>query len=77
MNKESNYIGYIMPYMSMGSLADGEMVSELNIALVIHKKALKYDQKQISRWITQICCGLSYLHLKEIIHRDINPNKLA
>ena len=63
--------------MSMGSLDDGEIVIRSIIFSVIYNKAEKYDEKQISSWITQICYGLSHLHFKKIIHRDVKPNKLA
>ena len=36
-----------------------------------------YTSEQINSWITQICLGLSYLHSKNIIHRNVKPSKLA
>ena len=77
MNDQSKNIGYVMPYMQNGSLEDSKMVSDLVILLVIHNEDVKYDEKQISSWTTQICRGLSHLHFKKIIHADTKPSKLA
>ena len=75
MDTESNCLGYIMPYMPIGSLHDSDIFFGKNYFSVIHDKSQKYDQKQIKSWITKICYGLSYLHGKKIIHRDIKPSK--
>ena len=75
MDDKSKRIGYVMPYMPIGSLSDGNMVSDQISLLVIHDKSQQYGQKQVKSWITQTCYGLAHLHLNKIIHRDIKPSK--
>lgn len=35
-----------------------------------------YSEPQICRWFTQILLGLSYIHSKNIMHRDLKPQNI-
>ncbi len=39
-------------------------------------KKVKFADKEILQWITQLCEGLDYLHSKNIVHRDIKPENV-
>ena len=35
-----------------------------------------YDEETLLFWLMQVCFGLSYLHKKQILHRDIKPQNI-
>ena len=52
-----------MEYMSDGSLAQ-------------RFNRRKVPEKQVASIIKQICDGLKYIHIENIIHRDIKPDNV-
>ena len=54
----------LMEYCENGSLSDR-----------IHKSETVIRQEDFYDWSVQISSGMTYLHLKKIIHRNLKPAK--
>ena len=66
--KSSKTLNIVIEYVNGGSLQ-----KKLDDQLTKNKE---YDEKSLIFWLFQICIGLSYLHKKKIIHRDIKPDNI-
>ena len=42
----------------------------------MRNSALSFPEDQISRWFSQILLGISYMHSKNIMHRDLKPQNI-
>lgn len=49
-------------------MSDGSLAQRFN--------RKKVPEKQVASIIKQICDGLKYIHIENIIHRDIKPDNI-
>jgi NIMA (never in mitosis gene a)-related kinase 1/4/5 len=63
-----NSLCIVMDYAEGGDLA-----SRIRIA---KSKQYRFAEPQIWRWFMQICVGLSYIHERKIIHRDLKTQNI-
>ena len=40
------------------------------------RNGLRFEESQISAWFLQMCLGVSYIHSKNVMHRDLKPQNL-
>ena len=66
--EENNYFNIVMEYCEKGDL------SSLLYKLKKNNKFLK--ENQIWSFFIQICIGLSYIHYKKILHRDLKTQNI-
>jgi tRNA A-37 threonylcarbamoyl transferase component Bud32 len=57
---DPDHLLLVMEYLDGGSIAD-----------VIKRDDYTIDHLQILRWSKQMTCGLNYLHLSHVLHRDL------
>jgi len=64
-DEEDDYIYLVMEYLSGGSILSKQ------------QKTLCIDEETAKRYFVDISCGLEYLHMNHVIHRDIKPDNIV